>query len=240
MAGSTRLDSRQGSRTVWWVAGVVLAVLTVVVTVWLLVGRDGDTVADGEPPTPATAQPTPTATEQPPTTPTPSLSPTTPQPPPSPEPNQALAGATFGPFSGEPSEASTAGSWIADVRSAGHNGFDRVVLEFDGDYVPTYRVAYTPTAGPFRDVPGDVVPVEGAAFLDVWLQGTSSVDMSADYEPVYTGPDRIRSDTAVVTEVVSLEDFEANVHWLIGLDERTPFVVWTTGSPSRLVIDIAT
>lgn len=216
MAGSTRVDSRQGSRTMWWVAGGVLAVLTVVVvTVWLLAGRDGDTVADAEPPTPATAQP-------------------------SSKPEQALAGATFGPFSGEPNEASTAGSWIADVRSAGHNGYDRVVLEFDGDYVPTYRVAYTPTAGPFRDVPGDVVPVEGAAFLDVWLQGTSSVDMSADYEPVYTGPDRIRSDTAVVTEVVSLEDFEANVHWLIGLDERTPFVVWTTGSPSRLVIDIAT
>ncbi len=65
-----------------------------------------------------------------------------------------------------------------------------------------------------------MVPIEGEAFLDVWLQGTSGVDMTSDYTPVYTGPDRVRSDTTVVTEVVEVEDFEANVHWIIGLDGR--------------------
>lgn len=112
------------------------------------------------------------------------------------------------------------------------------MFEFDGDYVPTYQVAYTVTSGPFRDVPGEVVPIEGEAFLDVWLQGTSRVDMTNDYTPVYTGGDLVRSDTRVVTEVVEIEDFEANVHWIIGLDTTTPFLVWTAESPSRLVIDI--
>jgi hypothetical protein len=130
------------------------------------------------------------------------------------------------------------GSWIADVRTAGHAGYDRVVIEFDGVVVPTYRVAYTATTGPFYDIPGDVVTIDGTAFIDVWLQGTSRVDMADDYTPVYTGPTRVLSDTEVVTEVVEMEDFEANVHWLIGLRSKERFVVWTMDSPSRLIIDI--
>ena len=113
-----------------------------------------------------------------------------------------------------------------------------MVVEFDGDYVPAYKVGYTATSGPFHDVPGNEVPIDGEAFLDVWLQGTSSVDMSKSYQPVYTGPDRVTGDTTVVTEVVEIEDFEANVHWIIGLDRNARFVVSTMDSPSRLVIDI--
>lgn len=236
----------RGRRTWWWVAAVVvLLVAGVAALVWLLAGRDGDTVA-GVQPTPtatATTEPTPSPARQGQPTPTPAPTPTpTPALPTTGQESgpasQALPGASYGPFTGSPEDPGLGGSWIADVRSAAHPGHDRVVIEFDGDYVPTYAVGYAVTSGPFHDVPGNVVPVEGEAFLDVWLQGTSGVDMTNDYTPVYTGPDRVRSDTTVVTEVVEIEDFEANVHWLIGLNTKAPFLVWTTDSPSRLVIDI--
>jgi hypothetical protein len=235
----------------WWVAGAALVVVLLVAAI-VLAGGEDDTVAQVEPS--PTGTPTPTVAVQP--TPTPEPSPTgEPEPesatppdstsereaPPESEPESdalALPGATYGPFSGG-STPPVGGSWIADVRSAGHDGYDRVVVEFDGAVVPTYTVAYTVTSGPFHDTPGNVVPIEGEAFLDVWLQGTSRVDMTDDYAPVYTGPTRLRTDTTTVTEVVEIEDFEANVHWLIGLDERAEFVVWTLDSPSRLVIDIA-
>lgn len=212
-------QTERGRRTWWWAAGVVvLLVVAVAVVVWPRAGRDDTTVVG--------LQPTPTATSE-----------STPEE----EPGSAsptLDAAAYGPFSGSPEDPGLGGSWIADVRSAAHPGHDRVVIEFDGHYVPTYRVGYTETSGPFRDVPGDVVPVEGEAFLDVWLQGTSRVDMHNNYTPVYTGGDRVRSDTRVVTEVVEIEDFEANVHWIVGLDSRAAFLVWTMDSPSRLVIDI--
>jgi hypothetical protein len=224
MTSPPRQQTERGRRTWWWVAGVVvLLVAAVAALVWLLAEGDDDTVAAVQP----TPTPTPTPTSAPPTTGQESG-----------PASQALTGATFGPFTGSPEDPGLGGSWIADVRSAAHLGYDRVVIEFDGDYVPTYTVGYTATSGPFRDVPGNVVPIDGQAFLDVWLQGTSGVDMSSDYAPVYTGPDRVRSDTTVVTEVAEIEDFEANVHWIIGLNTEAPFLVWTTDSPSRLVIDI--
>jgi hypothetical protein len=204
---------------------IVLVTVAVAVIAGLLLRGDADTVAG--------VTPTPTATAQP----TPSLSPAG-QPPTGEPALQALAGASRGPFSATADNPDRTGSWIADVRTAGHSGYDRVVVEFDGDYVPTYTVGYTATSGPFHDVPGNEVPIDGEAFLDVWLQGTSSVDMHDSYRPVYVGPDRVAGDTTVVTEVVEVEDFEANVHWIIGLRTDARFVVWTMDSPSRLVIDI--
>lgn len=245
MTAPARQQTGRGRRTWWWwVAGlVVLLVAGVAALVWLLVGRDDDTVAGVQPTPTASAEPTPSPPlhGEPSSTPSPTPKPTSVPPKPDQESGpaaQALTGATYGPFSGSPEDPGGSGSWITDVRSAAHPGHDRVVVEFDGDYVPAYEVGYTVTSGPFQDVPGDVVLIEGEAFLDVWLQGTSGVDMENNYAPVYTGPDRVRSDTTVVTEVVEIEDFEANVHWIIGLDESTPFLVWTMDSPSRLVIDI--
>ena len=242
MIAPPRQQTERGRRTWWWVAAVVVLLVAGLATlVWLLAGRDDDMVAGVQPSPTATAttvEPRPSSSPQGEPTPTPAP---TPAPTPGEEPrpsSQALTGATYGPFTGSPEDPGLGGSWIADVRSAAHPGHDRVVIEFDGDYVPTYNVGYTVTSGPFRDVPGNVVPIEGEAFLDVWLQGTSGVDMANNYTPVYTGADRVRSDTTVVTEVVEIEDFEANVHWIIGLDTRARFLVWTVDSPSRLVIDI--
>jgi hypothetical protein len=62
---------------------------------------------------------------------------------------------------------------------------------------------------------------------------------SALYAETYLGPDRVTGDTEVVTEVVETEDFEANLVWVIGLDQETTYTVTTLTDPARLVVEIA-
>ena len=220
-----------------WI-GVVVAVALVLVAVvaWLVVRDTGTPTAQSEPPAPTfslTPSPTPpragSPTPAPARSPTPTAPPATPEPPPGSAPEQQW----------EPSRVPS-GSWIADVRSAGHPGYDRVVFEFDGTYVPAHQVTHAAPGTPWHSIAGDVDAVDGAAFLEVSLHGTSRFDHDADYTPVYTGPTRIRSDTTTVTEVVEIEDFEASARWVIGLDRQQPFTAWTLPDPSRLVIDIET
>jgi hypothetical protein len=205
---------------------VVVAVLLVLAAIaalglWL-VNRSGDEAA----PTP-TATPTATTTSTP--TPTPTATPT-----PTPTPT-GLPGGSLGPFSGGtrpnlPDEQ----SWIADVRTAGQQGYDRVVFEFTGA-VPAYEVTYAEP--PFPSTSGEDVPVAGQAFLQVRLDGTSSFD-SVNNTQVYTGPRTVTGDTSNVTEVVQVDDFEAVVVWVIGLDSKQPLTVSELTGPGRLVIDI--
>lgn len=120
------------------------------------------------------------------------------------------------------------------MRTAGQQGFDRVVVEFTGA-VPEYEVAYAQP--PFVGTSGQAVPVQGEAFLRVRLDGTSVFD-SLNGVPVYTGPTTITGDTATVVEVVNVDDFEAVSVWVIGLDSQQPLTVSTLSGPGRLVIDI--
>lgn len=212
---------------------MALALIAALVAVVLLLNRD-----DGE----ESAAPTPTATTE--ATPTQTPEPTadetaepspgeTPEATPDETADTGLPGAGLGPFTGG-TQPGLDGSWIADVRSASQSGFDRVVFEFT-DVVPTYEVAYADP--PFVGTDGEEVQVEGEAFVRVRLEGTSSFNLNEGV-PVYEGPRRVESDTAVVTEVVDVDDFEALVIWVIGLTEQKPLVVTDLTDPGRLVIDI--
>lgn len=211
--------------TPWLIGLVAVLAVVVVVLVVVLLSRD-----DGSAPAPTT---TPTAAPTPTASPTPSPSPS---PSPTPSPTASPTGlpeASLGPFSGgtDPGLAST---WIADIRSAAQTGYDRVVFELTG-VVPPYRVEYADP--PFVAISGEEVEVDGAAFVRVRLERTSTFDLDEGV-PVYEGPRRVTSDTEVVTEVVDVEDFEGVVVWVIGLDEQRPLRVWTLDDPSRLVIDV--
>jgi hypothetical protein len=129
---------------------------------------------------------------------------------------------------------------LTDVRVAGQEGFDRVVLELDGPDMPSYRVAYTEPPI-IQDGSGDAMHVDGTAFIELQLTPASGFDsVGTEWEPTYHGPQRVRGDTAVVTEVVRTGDFEAHLTWVIGLRTERPFAVTTLQDPWRLVIDIQT
>lgn len=130
---------------------------------------------------------------------------------------------------------------LTDVRVAGQEGFDRIVLEFDGDQMSPYQVGYVP--GPVRqDGSGNPVEVAGDSYLEVLLTAASGVvfDLEEEdgYRLSYVGPDRVTGDTEVVQEAVRTGDFEATLTWTLGLDGEAPFAVTVLESPLRLVIDV--
>jgi len=135
------------------------------------------------------------------------------------------------PGGGEPTQ-------LTDVRAAGHESFDRVVLEFAGP-APEYRVAYVEP--PVREQgSGRAVDVEGEAFLQITASPASGVSLGEDeIRETYDGPDRLDPPYAdVITEVVSTGDYEATLTWVIGLEHRVPFGVVVLEDPTRLVVDV--
>lgn len=143
-------------------------------------------------------------------------------------------GASTSPVSVPPPAMEPTG--LVAVRTARHEGFDRVVFEFDGA-LPGYEVAYSDP--PVReDGSGNEVAVDGDYVVTVRMAPASGVRFTADgYEEVYTGPDRIPGAGATVTEVVEAGDFEGQTTWAVGLADRVDFAVATLSSPSRLVLD---
>jgi hypothetical protein len=132
-------------------------------------------------------------------------------------------------------------AYLVDVRTATHDGFERVVLEFEGDEVPSYRIGYVDP--PIRQPgSGHELAVEGAAFLELRLEPATSVDLTGpEFEETYTGPERIALDgPGPTTELVFVGDFESNMAWVIGSEARAPFAVAFFEDPLRLVVDIVT
>ncbi len=123
---------------------------------------------------------------------------------------------------------------IADIRVGEHDGYDRIVFEFDAG-IPEYRIQVaTP---PFiQDPSGLPMNVTGSAFLEVVMNGGTMV--SPDGIATYGGPRTFSPDFAKLVQLVNGGDFEAVSTWYVGLSDVSCLRVQTFASPSRLVIDI--
>jgi hypothetical protein len=134
--------------------------------------------------------------------------------------------------------ASTVRAYLRDVRIASHDGYDRVVFEFE-DGVPGYRVATT-TRPVTEDGSGRTVDVAGSTLVQVRMENAATARITGDtVTRVYTGPPRVDTRGALVEEVVDTGDFEGIVTWVIGLDAPPAGVkVSTLTSPFRLVVDL--
>lgn len=155
-------------------------------------------------------------------------------------PITTVAGATTTTFAGSTSAVSTPPTeyrYLKAVRVGEHDGFDRVVFEFESG-IPGYSVQYVDRPIT-EDGSGDTVDVDGDAVLSVRMEAASGADLTgADLREVYKGPRRIDGPGEAVQEVVRTGDFEAVLNWVIGVDANKPFHAYTTGG-NRLVIDIA-
>lgn len=127
---------------------------------------------------------------------------------------------------------------LVDVRVGAHDGYDRVVFEFDGP-LPGYEVRYAD--GSVReDGSGTVVEVDGPETLTVRMTPASGVKLGPDsFEKTYDGPTRLVGPSTPVVEVVQVGDFEAQSTWALGVTGRRGFVVSSLDAPARLVIDVA-
>jgi hypothetical protein len=120
-------------------------------------------------------------------------------------------------------------------------GCPRIVFEFT-DHVPGYAVAYAD--GPFSECgSGDAVPTDGwdaTAFLTVRLEPSASVDTTdPNASQTYTGPRDIDVGGRVLKHMKVICDFEAVFEWVVGLDAKHDFAVFTLDDPSRIVIDVS-
>lgn len=123
---------------------------------------------------------------------------------------------------------------LREVRSARHEGFDRVVFEFDGDAPPGYRVA--PTDGPVRQCgSGRAVALAGDARLHVRLRPAHAHDERG--EPTVKERAR-RLSLPKLKELKLICDFEADVEWALGLASATSYRVVELRDPSRIVVDV--
>lgn len=128
---------------------------------------------------------------------------------------------------------------LVDIHAARHDGFERIVFEFDGDDPPGYRVGYLDP--PVReDFSGNPVDLAGDAVLEVRVVPGAGFDpMSDDARRTYTGPLRFSPDgTEFIEELARIGDFEAHLTWVAGLSGRAPFAVEATEDPIRLAIDV--
>ncbi len=77
-----------------------------------------------------------------------------------------------------------------------------------------------------------------------WLQmacapRVPSDGAAAQYAVTYNGPDIVTGPSENVTQAVQLEDFEAQLTWVIGMRTQTEVTVTTATSPARVIVRVA-
>ncbi|WP_454729596.1 AMIN-like domain-containing (lipo)protein [Cellulosimicrobium protaetiae] len=125
---------------------------------------------------------------------------------------------------------------VTDIRVGHHDGYDRVVFELGGTGTPGWRVEYVDQ--PVDDGKGDVVAVDGDAYLQVMISGSGyPMDTGVDE---YAGPNPVRAgDDGEVEEVLLRGVFEGYTQAFVGVDdERRPFRVFSLEDPTRVVVDV--
>ena len=138
-----------------------------------------------------------------------------------------------GPGSRQPPDGPSAK--LAAVRAARHQGYDRVVFQFEGAKVPAYRIGYVReiTLGETDD---QFLTLQGDALIQATFQGTAS----DDHRPgTQTMPDKLTPALPQVRQLGLAEDWEGVVRIGVGLDHRAGFRVLELTGPVRVVVDVA-
>jgi hypothetical protein len=131
---------------------------------------------------------------------------------------------------------------LTDVRVGAHNGFDRIVFEFQEPTpnpggkggVPSYEIRQAKP--PFAEDPSGLpLDVEGDAYVRLVIHGATGADL--DGNPTYTGPSTLTPGFGTLAQVVEGGDFEATLTWVLGLSRATCWQVQELHDPDRLVVD---
>lgn len=131
---------------------------------------------------------------------------------------------------------------LTDVKADTEPCADRVVFTFEpADEKLGYRVAYLPAdEAQTEDGSGRHIDIAGKAFLVVRFEPAATGDLSGEKLRItYKGPRTITpTGMRYVKQVTKIGDFEALLAWTIGLTEKRPFKVTSSGSPPHLAIEI--
>jgi hypothetical protein len=123
---------------------------------------------------------------------------------------------------------------IVDVRVGTHDGYDRVVFEFEQG---TPELTLDRAEPPFTaDGSGLPIDVDGDSFLGLVMRGgTKQTDAGTSS---YDGPTDISPDFPALVHLIEGGDFERQSTWYLGLTGESCVRVLLLDGPPRLVIDI--
>lgn len=135
-----------------------------------------------------------------------------------------------------PAFGDTQGIYPVDVRSAVHDGFERIVIEHAGTGTPSFMAQYTEE--PVQPGRGDPIDTGDAAYLEVIASGTASIGDIDEEQMLANGEEITNLATEATGTVVSFAPWEATSNYIIGLDEQRPYAVTILEDPVRIVVDI--
>jgi hypothetical protein len=123
---------------------------------------------------------------------------------------------------------------IVDVRVGTHDGYDRVVFEFDQG---TPELTLDHAEPPFTaDGSGLPIEVDGDSVLGLVMRGgTKQTDAGTSS---YDGPTDISPGFSTLVHLIEGGDFERQSTWYLGLSDEACVRVLLLDAPPRLVIDV--
>ncbi|MCW8193709.1 hypothetical protein F6455_02785 [Proteobacteria bacterium 005FR1] len=122
---------------------------------------------------------------------------------------------------------------LVAVRTGTHEGFDRVVFEFD-ERIPGYHFEYIDQ--PVRKCgSGMVAPLAGDGWLEVRMYPANA--HTEEGQPTVAERERMPK-LPVLLELELTCDFEAVVTWVLGLESPNRFQARELSNPPRLVVDV--
>jgi hypothetical protein len=143
----------------------------------------------------------------------------------------ASAPAPFQTATVERSRLSRPAPELVSVRTARHDGYDRVLFTFEGS-LPGYRVGYVPRA---TDQGGRRLALRGQAFMTVAFEPARARDPGG--APTF-GTASLTPDYPSLRQVRFAGDFEGEVSFGLGMADRGGFRVSELRDPTRVAVDI--
>ncbi|MEX1277737.1 MAG: hypothetical protein WEI16_01635, partial [Chloroflexota bacterium] len=122
-----------------------------------------------------------------------------------------------------------------DIRVGTHDGYDRIVFEYDGG---TPNLELDLAQPPYvRDPSGLPLTVAGSPVYRITLTGATKWDTQTGEQP-YQGPTNFEPGYAQIVQFVEFGDFEATHNWYLGVNGGECLRVFQLTDPSRVVIDV--
>lgn len=123
---------------------------------------------------------------------------------------------------------------LKEVRTAGHDGYDRVVFEFEGAEMSGYHVEYIDK--PVRQCgSGNVVDLKGDGWLEIRFYPANA--HTEEGKPTVENREQ-SPNHKIIKELKLTCDFEAEVEWVLGVASPNKYRVLELKNPTRLAVDI--
>jgi hypothetical protein len=124
---------------------------------------------------------------------------------------------------------------VASLRAAHNPGFDRLVIEFTEQAVPSYEIKSSSDI--FGSPSGFSVRVDGNAFFSIRVSGQAHTDAG---QRSYPQADPYRPGLPLIRAVNFITDFEGEVIFAVSLERLACPTLLILASPPRIVLDFPT